>query len=280
MRLVLSRKGFDSGTGRKPSPIFEDGRMLSLPIPERGSSTTYDDISWNGQTLGPLVEALTKGRVRGSFGAHLDPDLDRDALTRQSGWKPAFGQVGAAQSVLEREGVGVGDLFLFFGWFRRVETRSGQPSYVKGAPDLHVLFGWLQVGEVLRVESDPLPKWARDHPHVARPDRKSNSLYVSAPEVVLDGVGLGVAGGGSFPVYHRGLCLTAPGGKRSSWDLPGWFHPGAKRPALGYHSSPERWSRRGDRTSLQCVPRGQEFVLDTAYYPEATDWIRELLPNA
>ncbi len=49
----------------------------------------------------------------------------------------------AAQAVLEREGVGPGDLFLFFGWFRRVEVCGGVFRFVKGAPDVHVLWGWL-----------------------------------------------------------------------------------------------------------------------------------------
>ena len=35
MRLVLSRKGFDSSqaSGGCASPILQDGQMLSLPIP-------------------------------------------------------------------------------------------------------------------------------------------------------------------------------------------------------------------------------------------------------
>ncbi len=35
VKLILSRKGFDSSSGGVPSPIFSDGRMLSLPIPEQ-----------------------------------------------------------------------------------------------------------------------------------------------------------------------------------------------------------------------------------------------------
>ena len=33
MKVVFSRKGFDSGTGGCPSSIFPDQRMTSLPIP-------------------------------------------------------------------------------------------------------------------------------------------------------------------------------------------------------------------------------------------------------
>ena len=31
MKIILSRKGFDSANGGGPSPIFPDGRLLSLP---------------------------------------------------------------------------------------------------------------------------------------------------------------------------------------------------------------------------------------------------------
>ena len=33
MKLILSRKGFDSQSGGCPSPIFPNGTLYSLPIP-------------------------------------------------------------------------------------------------------------------------------------------------------------------------------------------------------------------------------------------------------
>ena len=44
MRLILSRKGSDTSFGSVPSPIFPDGRMVSLPIPDKSSSVTCGDI--------------------------------------------------------------------------------------------------------------------------------------------------------------------------------------------------------------------------------------------
>ncbi|CAI8922445.1 hypothetical protein EMIT0158MI4_310005 [Burkholderia ambifaria] len=41
------------------------------------------------------------------------------------GWRPALGQTGAAQGHLSNNGVGAGDVFLFFGWFRQVEKSRG-----------------------------------------------------------------------------------------------------------------------------------------------------------
>ena len=45
MKLVLSRKGFDSSAGGIPSPILPDGRLISLPIPSREDDFTFADIN-------------------------------------------------------------------------------------------------------------------------------------------------------------------------------------------------------------------------------------------
>lgn len=44
MKIILSLKGFDSGSGGVPSPISADGPMMSLPIPDRESVVAYEDI--------------------------------------------------------------------------------------------------------------------------------------------------------------------------------------------------------------------------------------------
>lgn len=43
MRIIFSRKGFDSAAGKAPSPIL-DGRPLSLPIPMTRRSTTNHNL--------------------------------------------------------------------------------------------------------------------------------------------------------------------------------------------------------------------------------------------
>ena len=47
MKIILSRKGFDSANGGIVSPIFEDGTMISFPIPS-GDTDTYDSLYYNG----------------------------------------------------------------------------------------------------------------------------------------------------------------------------------------------------------------------------------------
>ena len=100
MKLIFSRKGFDSSAGGVPSPIFPDGRMVSLPIPDDRSKVTYTDISFNGVSLGPIVAQLTGGRISAHSPAHIDPDLVKNSLPRLAGWRPIFGQTGPAQGHL------------------------------------------------------------------------------------------------------------------------------------------------------------------------------------
>lgn len=268
MRLVISRKGFDSTAGGCASPILPDGTMVSLPIPDEQSSVRYRDVQPHGHDLGALVADLSGGRHPRRSRAHLDPDLVPDAMPRAPGWCPLFGQAGGEQTVLARAGVGPGDVFLFFGWYRRVERVRRRWRYVAGAPDQHVLWGWLEVADVLAAtDVARVPAWASYHPHVTAGARwRNNTLYVARP-----------AAAGTFTRYDERLRLTRPGAPRSQWRLPAWFAPRRGRAPLGYHHAPWRWRRRGGHVDLASVARGQEFVLDTAQYPEATKWLRALV---
>ena len=151
MKLILSRKGFDSSAGGVPSPIFPDGRIVSLPIPDKSSVVTYGGICHEGGSLGNLVSDLTSGRVPPHYRAHIDPDLVADSLPRLPDWRPILGQTGQAQSHLRNNHVGPGDRFLFFGLFRLVEMLNGSYTWLRDARPCHVIWGWLQVAEVLHI---------------------------------------------------------------------------------------------------------------------------------
>ncbi len=276
MKIVLSRKGFDSAVGQVPSPIFPDGRMLSLPIPHASGNIRYQDITFDGRPISGIVSDLTDDRLVASSAAHLDPDLRAGAISRQPGWQPLFGQDSAAQTHLERHRVGPGDILLFFGWFREVHQPFERWSYVPNAPDLHMLFGWLEVGEVVRIaEGWPaMPPWAADHPHFHGHSAKNNTLYVSRS------VAKGGISGGAFERFRPSLQLSVQGHRRSHWKLPAWFHPMGRASVLSFHGNPSRWQRTETSVLLDTVGRGQEFVLDGDHYTEAEAWARELIAGA
>ena len=147
MKIVLSRKGFDSAIGQVASPILPSGELCWLPIPESrpdSRSKRYAEIMMGDRSLGVVVNDLTRGKIRPDTPAHLDPDLDFGSIPRPENWKPIFGQAGAAERHLQNQGVTEGDVFIFFGWFRQAELVFRKYQYVPDAPDLHIIFGWFQ----------------------------------------------------------------------------------------------------------------------------------------
>ena len=131
-------------------------------------------------------------------------------------------------------------------------------------PTRHVLFGWLQVGEVLAVGVDlaahrTLRPWLATHPHLLAHAVPGNTVYVATDRLMLDGRDLGVAGGGAFGCFADPLRLSSGAGTRSLWRLPGWMHP-SQAVRLSYHEDARRWAVADDVALLRSVAQGQEFV--------------------
>lgn len=237
MKLVFSRKGFDSTAGGAPSPIA-GGVPVSLPIPAQDRSrTTFAD-----RGLGELVEQATRGKLAGADLCHDDP-MFADGLC----W---FGQCGAAQGHLAKHGVGPGDHFVFFGLFADPETGERH----------HRIFGHMEVtaaGAPGTVEQSP--HWQeppRHHPHREGNWPANNTLWFGPGQTAR-----------SAPDALR---LTVPGGPLNLWTVPLWL----KRRGLSYHDKPERW-RRGGR--LDSARRGQEFVCDTGRASEPRRWLDSVI---
>jgi hypothetical protein len=195
-----------------------------------------------GQSLGDIVADLTRGKITPDQAAHLDPDLDALSVSRQPHWRPIFGQVGAAEQHLQNHGVGDGDVFVFYGWFRQVERSSNGYRYVRDAPDLHVIFGWLQIERRIPLASrSELPLWALYHPHCQYTDpSRPESLYLSTPNLRLPGIDTRVPGAGVFRRYSPDLCLTGRDHTLSIWRLPGWMYPREGRSGLTYNENKHR----------------------------------------
>lgn len=277
MKFIFSRKGFDSQYGGVPSPILPDGTLLPLPIPS-AYGRPLRDIQSPAGPLHTLVSDLTGGKIGPDTLVHLDPDLQGASVPRQDGWQPSLGQCDAAQGHLAKQGVGPGDVFLFFGWFRQAEVVGGRWRYVPGAPDMHSLFGWLQIKEVL----DPCAPdcaarapWLADHPHVVFADTigKSNTIYLGAKTLH----GGRSPGAGVFSHWTERLQLTAQGHSRSVWRVPDWMDPSTSGLKLTYHTDSGRWFRKNGALHLQTVGKGQEFVIDTGASAAARDWLMSMM---
>ena len=273
MRIIFSRKGFDSRYGGVPSPII-DGRPHSLPIPsDRPSPTRFSNIA---SQACQMVELLTAGRHTGASYCHLDPDLSVGHLPRASNWRGAFGQGGSAGGHLRKQRVSRGDLFLFYGLFQELRL-DRKPTYV--GPKHHRIFGWLQVGDTLGAANDgswvlQRYSWLRDHPH-ARPGWEgfaNHMIYVATEQLQIDGKPTPYAGWGHF---RDGLALTAPGETASVWRVPPWIHPAAGGVGLTYHP-PSRWLPDG---KVQSAYPGQEFVADVGNRIDSRNWLLALMED-
>jgi hypothetical protein len=254
--------------------------MFSLPIPAQQDTLRLRDLRHADFDVAAHVSALTRGRLGAEDFVHLDPDIYPTILPRRAGWLPALGQYGAAQSHLAAQGVGPGDLFLFYGWFREAKSSEKQ-SAARG--DRHVFFGWLQIGSVWNINTDRARLLAThpgvaDHPHLAAlpkyQDKRNNFLYVAAAELRIPGVAdTGLPGGGAFEQVSPARTLTAPEQSRRHWQLPRWFVRDG-RPGLSYHGTPSLWTDLGDQLLLKSAAIGQEFVIELPNGPEPGNWLR------
>ena len=262
MRIIFSRKGFDSASGGGPSAII-DHKPYCLPIPtSHRSQTTFDDLA-----LGNIVQDLTGGRIGSDDLCHHDPNLAMGV----------FGQVGSAQSHLANQEVGVGDLFLFWGLYRAAELTTTGYQFVPRSRREHRLFGWLQVGNVINLGTDggwfaaERPEF-ESHPHCSDGWNANNTLYLAGEELRLADLSLGIPGAGTFPFATDLLRLSAEGDRTSLWRVPPWLNPRHGGSGLSYHSNPNRW---GNQT-LQTVARGQEFVAPVGDSRDATAWLESI----
>lgn len=263
MKVILSRKGFDSKNGGHPSPIVPDGRLISLPIPCKRDKVYYNELILVDN--GTYHDLMVDLGIKVSYPTcHLDPDIRREVMPRNRNWKPLFGQIDTAQRHLEKQGVTIGDLFLFFGWFKRTEYVNRKIAFVQNAPDLHIIFGYMQVGEIVKVDSFAhLDEWMQYHPHVRSEKRRknqTNTLYVARDRLSFNQNLPGAA----FFNFDMKLVLTKDGFSRSKWDLDPKIFQSA---IISYHRD-KAW-RNG---YFQSVGRGQEFVIKDNY--EVENWVK------
>lgn len=177
MKIILSRKGLDSSSGGTPSPILPDGTLLSMPIPSF-DVLKYSDLSYNGSTYEEIMKSLKAGFPHEH--CHLDPDLRQGVRSMAiSGWKPAFGQTGAALGVLRNSGISIGDIFIFFGLFRKTEyDRDGRLKYVRECKPVQIVYGYLQIGEIIEDPEQIRKYWWHPHSHVENYTPMKNVLFV------------------------------------------------------------------------------------------------------
>ena len=312
MKIILSRKGFDSSYGGYPSPIFPDGSLLSIPIPSmrfvqkkwqyfNGSSylpiryrdlkipsyirESLLDLNLNLETFKDLlIQILPKARIKDKVNSkmqwfdhsvlwycHLDPDIISDVLPREEKWRPIFGQIKAVQRHLEKQSVGMYDLFLFFGWFRKTKlvekNRDVRLTFDPADPrGQHIIFGYLQIDHVLKKKNiSKIEPWMKSHPHLGKTlwNTPNNALYIARSTLSWNEKYFGA---GYFK-FNEDLVLTEtnlkknPKKNRSIWKYS--FIPFGTD--ITYHNT-NSWIKKcnefGEKIChFKSAERGQEFII-------------------
>jgi len=283
LKLILSRKGFDSSNGGFPSLILPDGRMVSLPIPEK-SKIRYSDLlieidlnKKSKSTYKDFMEDLFRDKIKSEKRCqsieredqfcHLDPDIYKNIIQRKLGWRGAFGQIDQAATHLENQKVQEGDIFLFFGWFRKTKLEDNKLIYDKiDEQGRHIIFGYMEIGEIIKPSlATSYYDWLEGHPHLEEKylgqKQKTHTLYLAADYLSL---APGLPGYGTFNFSEK-LVLSKEGETKSKWNLPDIF----RKTKISYHSN--AWKE----DYFQSVGRGQEFVMEAT--EEIKGWALSLI---
>ena len=217
MKVILSRKGFDSANGGIVSPIMEDGTLVSFPIPSNDKDS-FDDLVYCGQSYSKILKDLN---YKGNLNCHVDPDLSIDRRKNMiDGWRPIFGQINSSATYLiNNVDIRVGDLFLFFGNYHKVKYIDGRYQYLKKTGnfysdnDLQVIWGYMQVGEII-TDSQKQRRYSW-HPHSIenRTKEDSNVMFVASDKLSFNE---NMPGAGELK-FREDRVLTAKNCKKATW---------------------------------------------------------------
>lgn len=295
MKLVLSRKGFDSESGGSFSPYDHvTGRYIWLPIPEKekdySNRIRYSDIlvkheyinGLKGTNLSEVYKSLKrKDQIKlrkneyasiddKKIFAHFDPMLGMPPWMQESERciiGKGFGQSNASRH-LEKQSVKEGSIFLFFGGFQSVVDAK-----ISG----HFIYGWLKVKK--RIETYEECKEILDtnnlhyHPHITKAAfevalEKGQKNFIFIPDEWLF-EDLNIPGYGYFMTLNDDLLLSeSKVSNISIWKLPEFFYKN-----LTYVLS-NTWKKTRDGFCTVETRRGQEFVHELS--EKGKDWLREL----
>ena len=273
MKIILSRKGFDSANGGIVSPITEDGTLLSFPIPS-DDKNTYDELKYNDDTYVKILQDLKyKGGV---FNCHLDPDLDisrrKDTIP---GWLPVVGQCDQAASyLLNNVKVEVGDIFLFFGNFHRVVKAEGKYYFLRRTNDfykdndLQVIWGYLQVGKIVTDASEQEKYYWHPHSSKKFTDKKVNVMFVGGERLSFDD---NIRGAGVFK-FSPDKVLTLEGRNKATWIKRDFYDVDS---VIGERKNSVRES--DEKKGLYYAGIWQELALKESL--KAEEWARSLFAD-
>ena len=278
MRIILSRKGVDSGNCKASNLVLFDcqgkSEMIMIPIPSSNDKIAYKDVTFSKDQEKDLYvkNYLKNFKIDLSSLCHMDPNLSN--YLDEMNFLGSVGQIESSQSHLENQKIQKDDLFIFFGKYEI--QKFSQTKVEKIAKNKHIMFGYLQIGEIIypnslkkeeRASYEKKYPWIKNQPHWNFEKYKnieSNRIYIAREKCSFDE---NIKGFGMFN-FSEDLILTKNGRSISQWELP--------KPLMNlkitYHNE-----LNCKEDYFKSASRGQEFVIEKN--EKAEKWAVELIKN-
>ncbi len=258
MKVILSRKGFEPTHGGIPSPILPDGTLLLLPKPMEDGYVSYKDLYYQGISYYDIATSLNKDlhdtlmNARCHSGCYLPPDSYSPPLE----WFPAYPRTGLLEKHLNKQRVSVGDIFLFYGWFRQTEyTKDHQLRYVEDAPEQNIVFGYFQIGAIIKDISYLSKQFSTQLRSFMEEFQNShNTIYLPTQKLSYNNQQPGCMA----LSYSSSLVLTKPGCHYNHWKLPDLLC--APDVTISYHNNRTYGFVTG-KDYFKASSIGEEFVI-------------------
>jgi hypothetical protein len=172
---------------------------------------------------------------------------------------------------LRNKEVGTGDLFLFFGWFKKYASRG---------KELHHIFGWLQISEIICGNKN-IKKYLDSinisHPH-GHQEYTSNTIYISNKNLTIGNKTTNLKGHGVFKYSAEDLILTSHLHNKSMWKLPENYFKDFLSPVEedGFFMRRFPTDKKNFLVDTNTGP-WQEAILDSENNPKVIDWAIKLI---
>ena len=167
--------------------------------------TRFEDLGSHAGSRLPeyLGSSLKMRRLEGHV--HLDPDIRPDLRPKKASRQCAdlmlFGQCDAAQKHLENQGIDKGTFSSSLAYSKMRLSKVIRPKFVRSSRKRHVIWGWLQIGQIHRIPEGSIPKaleHAKHHSHLQFRKRANNCIYAGTPALTFRP---DLPGAGTFPKF-------------------------------------------------------------------------------
>jgi hypothetical protein len=154
---------------------------------------------------------------------------------------------------------------IFFYWFKEAELINEKYKFKKRAKDLHIIYGYLQIGDIY---TNNFPTWLKYHPHSKYETIDNNCIFVASEKLSLDND----YNGYDVFKFNTDLILTKNGETKSKWDLPDFF----KDVTITHHNKSSF-----KENYFQSANIGQEFIIDcndnVINYDNIINWVKNII---